>query len=371
MFDDTEPQPVLRFEVDPAPVAQPEPAAQVLPQQPSRRGRHAWLVAGATAAVVALGATGYLLSRQAPAAARGPAPGASSASASSAVGDVVAPAASGTSAPLTAGQDTLVLGDSLALAVYPYLADLVPDRYVSYVGEVGSSTEWALAQVEQMQSESERVPRVVIVSAGTNDWYAQDFRHAADELLDLLGPKRCVVWSSIARPEMVNGTSVDPADDLNAVLADLALTHPNLRILDWAGAATDNPVWLAGDGIHPNEEGTVERAQMFADASYACSPRDPEAPIADKQYLPLSSFYIGGTPGAGTQPTYAPSVAPTPHASRTSEPTPTKTRTPKPTKTVKPTPTQTESEPPPTPTEDPPAPSDPPPGDGDGGGGEG
>lgn len=367
MFDDTEPQPILRFDADPAPGGSAESPTDVLPQPSSRRGRHAWLVAVATAVVVALGATGYLISRQAPAAARGPAT--TSSTTSDTTGGAVPPTASAAAsgARLAPGQDTLVLGDSLALAVYPYLADLVPDRYVSYVGEVGSSTEWALSQVEQLQAQGERIPRVVIVSAGTNDWYARDFRHSATRLLERLGPKRCVVWSSVARPEVVNGTSVDPAEDLNAVLADLAATHPNLRVLDWAGAATANPAWLTGDGIHPNDEGTMVRAQMFADASYACSPRDPDAPVADKQYLPLSTFYAGGgAPGSGEQPSYAPSVEPTPHASRSSEPTPTKTRKPKPTKTSEPPPTQTTSEPPPAHTDEPPAPSDPPPGDGGG-----
>ncbi len=385
-FDDTEPQPVLRVDAEGRPIppdgsepVEPTDADDLLPLAaattttvPDRpggsRSRRAgpWLVAAATAAVVALGATGYLLSRQSPAAAQGPAGASSASSSPEAPSDPQALSASpsGSDAPLPPGQNTLVLGDSLALAVYPYLADLVPDRYVSYVGEVGSSTAWALDQVEQLQANGERVPRVVLVSAGTNDWYAQEFRDAATELLDRLGPRRCVVWSTVARPTEVNGMSVDPAEDLNAVLLDLAVTHPNLRVLDWAGAAQEHPAWLAGDGVHPNEEGTIERAQMFADASYACSPRDPDAPVADKQYLPLSSFYVGGTPGA--EPTYAPSAATTPRATHSSDPTPTRTRTPKPTKTAKPTPTQTEP-PPPTQTEDPPAASDPPPGD-DGGG---
>ena len=51
----------------------------------------------------------------------------------------------------------------------------------------------------------------MLVSAGTNDFYAADFETEVAGVLDLLGPKRCVVWADIARPEIVNGTSVDPA----------------------------------------------------------------------------------------------------------------------------------------------------------------
>ena len=50
-------------------------------------------------------------------------------------------------APLPRGRDTLVLGDSLGLDVYPWLADLLPDRYVSYdavVGPLTSTFSWMI-----------------------------------------------------------------------------------------------------------------------------------------------------------------------------------------------------------------------------------
>jgi hypothetical protein len=303
--DDTAPQPVLRFdELSPAAPAEPtDHPATLHPSEPrSRRRRHVLVVAAVTAAVVAVGAAGYAITRQSPAAAAPTTPYAPGSTAS-APSVAAAPLSSEDSDPLKPSRDTLVLGDSLALIVYPWLADLLPDRYVSYVAEVGSSTGWARQQLEGMQARGERIPKVVLISAGTNDYYTDDFRKDAAAILDLLGPKRCVAWSTVSRPEVLNGYQVDPAADLDDVLADLAASHPNLTLMDWVGLVDKHPDWLAGDGLHPIEEGAIARAKQFAHASEACSPLDPDAPVADKQYLPNSAFYPGGST-AGTSGSY-------------------------------------------------------------------
>lgn len=295
--DDTAPQPVLRFDdLSPAAPATAEPPRALhRSTPPPRRRRHALVVAAVTAAVVAIGAAGYAITRQSPAAATPTAPyltpGATPAPSQAAA----APLASDDADPLKPSRDTLVLGDSLALIVYPWLADLLPDRYVSYVAEVGSSAGWARQQLEDMRARGDRIPKVVLISAGTNDFSAEDFRRDAAAILDLLGPKRCVAWSTVSRPDVINGEQVDPASDLDRVLDDLAASHPNLTLIDWAGLVDKHPDWLAGDGLHPIEEGAIARAKQFAAASKACSPLDPDAPVADKQYLPDSAFYPGGS----------------------------------------------------------------------------
>lgn len=333
--DDTAPQPVLRFDdVVPAGPSDPAPGTTLpAPDRRPRRRRHVLVVAAVTAAVVAIGATSYAITRQSPAAAAGPAPDASQTLDLSPSPVAAAPLSSQDADPLAPSRDTLVLGDSLALIVYPWLADLLPDRYVSYVAEVGSSAEWALHELEGMKARGERIPKVVLISAGTNDFSSADFRTHATAILDLLGPKRCVAWSTVARPDVVNGYQVDPASDLDGVLADLTASHPNLRLMDWVGLVGEHPDWLAGDGLHPIEAGAIARAKQFADASAACSPIDPDAPVADKQYLPNSAFFPGGatsgtTGTSGSSGSYGSSGG----SGTTHSATPTQRSTPRPSK---------------------------------------
>ena len=154
--------------------------------------------------------------------------------------------------PLAASAPTLVLGDSLGLTVYPWLADLLPDRYVSYEAEVGRSTESAADALEAMT----KIPRVVLISSGTNDQNASDVRAQATRILDRLGPKRCVVWVDVVRPDRVG----DPQDEINAAIDRAVAGRSNVRVLRWSEMIAEHPEWLSSDGIHPGQEGAQARA---------------------------------------------------------------------------------------------------------------
>ena len=259
----------------------------------------------------------------------GPSSGAPSGS-----GSVVISGASST-APLPASQPTLVLGDSLGLVVYPWLADALPDRYVSYAAEVGRSTAHTADALDALAE----IPPVVIVSSGTNDQRASDFTPSVTRILDKLGPSRCVVWVDVVRPDRVG----DPQATMNAALGDVVAGHPNVRVLKWSEMVAGHPEWMAGDGIHPNQAGAQARAAAFAEAATGCSPLDSTAPRAPRQTLPDSIFWgpisgsnhVGGPSGNGSaQPSgqasshspkasaSSPSTTPDPSAS-THSPTPT------------------------------------------------
>ena len=146
-------------------------------ERPGLRRRGLMAVAGVAAGVVVLGAAGALaLSRVSGDAS---AVGASPSGGVPTVGGGLTPAAaepadatsSDTPPPLPPARPTLVLGDSLGLVVYPWLADLLPDRYVSYEAVVGRSTPATETRLDQLVD----VPPVVIVSSGTNDPVANVF----------------------------------------------------------------------------------------------------------------------------------------------------------------------------------------------------
>jgi hypothetical protein len=249
------------------------------------------LGAAVVAGVVALGgvaAVGLLRpSSDATAAAAqstAPTPGASALVTPGASGNVDA-TSTDVPAMLPASQPTLVLGDSLGLIVYPWLADELPDRYVSYEAQVGRSTPDTAKRLEAMPQST--IPSVVIVSSGTNDGSAAVVESSARQILDRLGPQRCVVWVDVVRPDGVG----DTAPALNAALDRAVAGRPNVRVLRWSEMVAAHPEWMAGDGIHPNNDGAQARSQAFAQAAQACSPLDPSAPRAKRQILPQSIFY--------------------------------------------------------------------------------
>ena len=193
-----------------------------------------------------------------------------------------------TSTQLGASEPTLVLGDSLALDVYPYLANLLPDRYVSYVAKVGRSTE----QIAAALAEQIDIPNVVIVSAGTNDWSSAEFTTSAENLMNMIGPHRCVVWMDTARPQRAdpNLGLQTPASSINAALDALAAAHSNVHVVRWSDMAASHPEWFGADGIHPNDDGIKARAQAMADAATTCSALNPSAPVAPQESLPPDIF---------------------------------------------------------------------------------
>ncbi|HYN67347.1 MAG TPA: hypothetical protein VES93_10700, partial [Ornithinibacter sp.] len=205
------------------------------------------------------------------------------------------------SAPLLApAQDVLALGDSLALSTYAWLADLLPDRYVSWDAVVGRSTQQARIALERAAAAGD-VPPVILVSSGTNDPDARTLEAEARRILEIAGPKRCVVWADVVRPDAY-GDGMAAANDALARAWD---GHPNVVPVSWTTIVEEHPDWLTVDGIHPREPGNVARAEAFADAVLACSPLDPSAPVAAQQYLPPSAFLA---PGGATVPGVAPNA---------------------------------------------------------------
>ena len=112
------------------------------------------------------------------------------------------------------------------------------------------------------------LPRVIVVSAGTNDdpGRVSGFARVVRETLAVAGPHRCVVWATIVRPPY-RGVSYD---GYNRALIAIARTHRNLRVLDWAAMARAHPSWFGRDGVHPTMTGYRARAAATARLVRAC-----------------------------------------------------------------------------------------------------
>ena len=297
-------------------------AAVAVPAESRRRGLLA--VAAVTAGVLVMGVVGAVALQRAAGSSVTGAGAASSPAVTSSPAVGLTPAASepadatdtAVPPPLAPAQDTLVLGDSLGLVVYPWLADLLPDRYVSYQAEVGRSTPATEKQLDSVGA----VPPVVIVSSGTNDPVANVLEESARRMLDSLGPRRCVVWVDIVRPDRIG----DSQTAMNAALDRATSGRANVRVLRWSQLVEAHPEWMSGDGIHPNEAGSQGRAEAFAQAAQGCSALDPAAPRARREVLPQSAFWgpVSGQyrPPSGSRSSSSATGSATPTTSNSASP---------------------------------------------------
>ena len=165
------------------------------------------------------------------------------------------------SAPATAaGQRTvLVYGDSLAVGTQLYLG--------GYLGgwRVRSETELSRHAGDvpgALRRFGAALPRVVVVSAGTNDdpGTVSRFARTVREAVAVAGGERCVIWATIVRPPYA-GVSYG---GYNRALRTIARRRPTLHVLDWDAMARAHPGWFGSDGVHPSMTGYRARAQATA-----------------------------------------------------------------------------------------------------------
>jgi lysophospholipase L1-like esterase len=162
------------------------------------------------------------------------------------------------------GPVTLV-GDSLNVGIEPYLADELHGRPIDAHDLVGRRTREGIEELRRLGAD---LAPVVVVSLGTNDADGSEaeFRELVAEGIALAGPDRCVVWATILR----DGT---PRAGFNRVLEDAA-ARGELRLVDWAGMATEDPSLLAADRVHGTPEGYARRAEETARVLRSCPGHD-------------------------------------------------------------------------------------------------
>ena len=64
--------------------------------------------------------------------------------------------------------------------------------------------------------------------------------------MEILGPDRFVVWTTIQIPDDPERYTFE--QDTNAAIAGLAETYPNVRVFSWNSLSPTNPDWLNADG---------------------------------------------------------------------------------------------------------------------------
>lgn len=170
--------------------------------------------------------------------------------------DEVQPAARG------AGAVSLV-GDSLNVGIEPYLSSKLAGWRIDNRNRVGRPTREG---VDVLREAGEALAPRVVVSLGTNDPASATATFAVHvrDALSAAGPRRCVVWVTIARDG-------DAYTGFNEVLRAEAARRDNLLLVDWAAMVAQHPEWLTGDLVHGTDQGYARRAEAVARAVERCS----------------------------------------------------------------------------------------------------
>lgn len=182
-----------------------------------------------------------------------------------------------------AGDDVLVIGDSLGVGMEPYLAPALPGYAIRTDAVVGRGSA---AGVEALESNLRPDDEIVVFALGSNDDPRRPQGLAASlERANALAGGRCLVVATLE----VSGYSGVDEEPLNEVIRAFAAAHANVRVVDWASAAREDPSLLA-DGGHATGAGYELRASMFADAIASCdggaSPSANRGPKRDRDRRP-------------------------------------------------------------------------------------
>jgi len=170
-------------------------------------------------------------------------------------------------APASAASSRTVLqyGDSLAVGTGLYLDDYLRGWRVRSSTEISRHASDTPAV---LRSFGHALPRVVVVSVGTNDdpGAISHFARTVRETVALAGPSRCVVWSTIVRPPY-RGVSYA---GYNRALRSVAKHSRTLHVFGWDRMARAHPGWFGSDGVHPSMQGYRARARAIAQLIKGC-----------------------------------------------------------------------------------------------------
>lgn len=155
-------------------------------------------------------------------------------------------------------RSVLVLGDSLAVGMRPFLGAELPAAQLTWAARSGRTTPQGLVAL-RAALRRER-PDAAVVSLGTNDGAdPARFRDRIGRVLDLLPDETCVVWATIARPPRKG-----PFRGLNRVLRRESRRR-GFALVAWDAQVAAGAVRLP-DRLHPDAAGFQLRTRMFADA---------------------------------------------------------------------------------------------------------
>jgi lysophospholipase L1-like esterase len=166
---------------------------------------------------------------------------------------VAAPAARAAEGPV------LVVGDSLAVGMRPFLVPMLGDREVAWNARSGRTTPQGIQVLRATLAQI--TPATVVISLGTNDGPSPErFADRIRRVLLALPPRACVVW-----PTIIRAPRKGPYWGLDRVLRRQERRDPHFVAPSWDYAVLRGNVRLP-DGVHPDDFGFLYRSRMIARA---------------------------------------------------------------------------------------------------------
>jgi len=153
----------------------------------------------------------------------------------------------------------LVVGDSLAVGMRPYLDGQLGSSEVVWDARSGRTTPEGLVHLRARLREV--TPQTVVISLGTNDGTdPHRFAGRIQRALEAIPAGACIVWTDINRPPRKGRYR-----GLNRVLEQAAAHDPRMVLVHWDRAVLHGSVSLP-DSLHPDAAGFKYRSLMVAGA---------------------------------------------------------------------------------------------------------
>jgi len=169
---------------------------------------------------------------------------------------------------LPVGSEITAIGDSVMLASSAALQASFPGIYID--GAVSRHYTEGIVLLRNLAAAG-TLGDVVFLGFGTN---GAAFPGQMDEIIDAAQAGDADTPVILALPYGDRYWMPQARQDI----LDAARDHDNVFIADWCGAATDNPLDLRDDLIHPTLEGADSYAAAFADALQQWAERDKVVP---------------------------------------------------------------------------------------------
>ncbi|MDR0690902.1 MAG: acetyltransferase [Streptococcaceae bacterium] len=142
-------------------------------------------------------------------------------------------------------------GDSVMASAEATILEVFPKATIN---EAVSRQAYTSAEELKAKKKAKQLTKVVWLSLGTNGYItSKDF----DEIMDVLGKKRTVFWTTVQVPTKPWQKSV------NVLLKQKAKKYQNLHLIDWYAMSNSHEDWFE-DQVHPNTVGVPYYANYVA-----------------------------------------------------------------------------------------------------------
>jgi len=141
----------------------------------------------------------------------------------------------------------LIVGDSIAVGLRPFLVEMITDREVTFDAKNGRTTPQGL---RALRFELGRfAPQAVVITLGTNDGSdPRVFAARVAKALRAVPRTTCIVWPTIVRAPRKGAYKA-----LNRALRDAARRDRRVTVINWDRMVAKGTGALR-DGVHPTHD---------------------------------------------------------------------------------------------------------------------